>query len=118
VAGPGDEFLAAIGYAGVPFLGPCVPLFVFLLGRKSDYVRRHGAQALNLSITVLLYGICALIFAAMLALDSITVALVVAAPLAAALWLATLGYVIAATASARQGRFRRVPGWLCAPIVR
>jgi uncharacterized protein len=119
VAEPGDEFLATISYVGVPLLGPCVPLLVYLFRkRKSEYVRRHSAQALNLSVTALLYGVCALIVAAMLALDSIVVALVAVVPLVAALWLTTLGYVIATSSRARQGGFRSVPGWLCAPIVR
>jgi uncharacterized Tic20 family protein len=119
VAEPGEQFLATVSYVGVLLLGPCVPLLVYLFPkRKSGYVRRHSAQALNLSVTALIYGICVLIVAAMLALDSIVVALAVAVPLAAALWLATLGYVIAACVSARQGGFRSIPGWLCAPIVR
>jgi uncharacterized protein len=119
LAEPGAQFLATISYAGVLLLGPCVPLLVYLFRkRKSEYVRRHSAQALNLSVTALLYGICALIVAAMLALASVVVAFAVVVPLAAALWLATLGYVVAACLSARQGGFRCIPGWLCAPIVR
>jgi uncharacterized protein len=118
-AGPGDVRLAALSYLGVPFLGPCLPLVVYLLRkRRSGYVRAHSAQALNLSITMLLYGLCALIAAVMLALDSLGVALALVVPLAAVLWLLTLGYAIVASASAYHGGFRRVPAWLCATIIR
>jgi uncharacterized Tic20 family protein len=118
-AAPGDERLAALSYLGVPFLGPCLPVLIYLLRkRRSGFVRGHGAQALNLSLTMLLYGISGLIAALMLALDSLTVALAVVVPLAAALWLVILGYVIVASASANRGGFRRLPAWLCATIVR
>jgi uncharacterized protein len=103
----------------VPFLGPLVPLAVYLLKKQaSAYVRGHSAQALNLSITVLLYTVCALILGTMLALDNIVVALIVVVPLAMALWLITLGYVIVAGSAANRGDYYPVPAWLCATIVR
>jgi uncharacterized protein len=118
-AEPGDERLATLSYLGVPFLGPLVPLAVYLLKwRASAYVRSHSAQALNLSITTLIYTVCVLILGTMLALDSIVVALVVALPLAVALWLITLGYVIVAGSAANRGDYYPVPAWLCATIVR
>jgi uncharacterized protein len=118
-AEPGDERLATLSYLGVPFLGPLVPLAVYLFkGRASAFARSHSAQALNLSVTALLYGVCALILGTMLALDSIVVALIVVVPLAVALWLITLGYVIVAGSAANRGDYYPVPGWLCATIVR
>jgi uncharacterized Tic20 family protein len=113
-----DERLAAIGYLGVPILAFVVPLVVCLLRRRSDAVRQHAIQALNLSLTMLLYGICILIAGAVLALDSTGVAMVVVIMASAALWLAVVGYAIVAGLSAYQGGFRRIPGWLCATIVR
>jgi uncharacterized Tic20 family protein len=116
-ADPGDERLATLSYLGVPFLGPLVPLAIYLLkGRSSAYTRRHAAQALNLSITTLLFAICVLVLGAMLALDSIAVALIVAVPLAVALWLATLAYVIVAGSSANRGDYYSIPSWICASI--
>jgi uncharacterized Tic20 family protein len=116
-ADPGDERLATLGYLGVPFLGPLVPLAIYLLkGRSSAYTRRHAAQALNLSITTLLFAVCVLILGTMLALDSIVVALVVAVPLAVALWLVTLAYVIVAGSSANRGDYYSIPTWICASI--
>jgi uncharacterized protein len=118
-AEPGDERLATLGYLGVPFLGPVVPLGVYLLkGRASAYVRSHSAQALNLSITALLYAVCIVILGTMLALDSFVVALIVVLPLAVALWLITLSYVIVAGSAANRGDYYPVPAWLCATVVR
>jgi uncharacterized Tic20 family protein len=117
--GPGDERLATLSYLSVPFLGPLVPLFVYLAKmRSSAYVRSQSAQALNLSITALIYTFCVLILGAMLALDSVTVALIFAAPLAVALWLVTLIYVIRAASRASRGDYFRIPAWLCATTLR
>ena len=113
-----DHRLAMLSYLGVPFLGPVIPLVIYLIKKRaSPFVRYHAAQALNLSITALLYTICVLILGTMLALDSIVFALIVGVTLAAALWLATLAYVIMAGSKANRGRRYRIPGWLCATIV-
>jgi uncharacterized Tic20 family protein len=114
-----DHHLAMLSYLGVPFLGPVIPLVVYLTRKQSSaFVRYHAAQALNLSITALLYTVCVLILGAMMALDSIVFALIVGVTLAVALWLATLAYVILAGSSANRGRRYRIPGWLCATIAR
>ncbi len=113
------ERLATFSYLSVPCLGPAVPLAVCLLRRRaSACVRGHSAQALNLAVTALLYGICVLILGGMLALDSLAVALVVAVPVGAALWLVTLTYAFRAGLRASQGGDFRIPSWLCATIVR
>jgi uncharacterized Tic20 family protein len=118
-ADPNDHRLAMLSYLGVPFLGPVIPLAIYLIKKRaSAFIRYHSAQALNLSITALLYTICILILAAMLALDSIVVALIAGVTLAVALWLATLAYVILAGSGANRGRYYRIPGWLCATIAR
>ena len=115
----GDARLAMLCYLSVPFLGFLVPLAVIMLkGRRSSFVRGHAAQALNLSITVLLYTFCVLIVGAILALDSISVALLIGVPLVAALWIATLGYVVRAGAAAGRGDYLRIPAWICATIAR
>jgi len=118
-AGPGEERLATLSYLGVPFLGPLIPLFVYLTRKRSSaFVRRQSVQALNLSITTLLYTFCALILGTMLALDSITVALIFVVPLVVVLWLITLIYVILAASRAGRGDYFRIPAWLCATILR
>jgi uncharacterized Tic20 family protein len=116
---PGAERRAALSYLSVPFLGPLVPLLVFLTRRRSSaFVRSQSVQALNLSVTALIYTFCALILGTMLALDSVTVALLLVVPLAAVLWLVTLMYVILAASRAARGEYFRIPSWLCAMIVR
>jgi uncharacterized Tic20 family protein len=113
-----DHRLAMLSYLGVPFLGPVIPLVIYLIKKRaSAFVRYHSAQALNLSITALLYTICILILGTMLALDSIVFALIAGVTLAVVLWLATLVYVILAGSRANRGRYDRIPGWLCATIV-
>jgi uncharacterized Tic20 family protein len=116
-ADAGDERLATLSYLGVPFLGPLVPLAIFLFkGRSSAYTRRHAAQALDLAITTLLYSVCAVILGTMLALDNIVLALVVVVPLVVALWLVTLAYVIVAGSSANRGDYYPIPSWICASL--
>jgi uncharacterized Tic20 family protein len=118
-AEPGDERLATLSYLSVPFLGPLVPLLVYLTRKRSSaFVRRQSVQALNLSITTLIYTFCALILGTMLALDSITVALIIVVPLFVLLWLVTLIYVIVAASRAGRGEYFRIPAWLCATMLR
>jgi uncharacterized Tic20 family protein len=117
--GGGDAAWAMAGYLGVPFVSVLAPLAVYAgRGRRSPYARAHARQALNLSVTLLLYNLCALIAGGMLALDAVGVALVIALPAALALWLAALAYLMRAAAAAGGGGFYRLPGWLCATIVR
>jgi uncharacterized protein len=114
-----DHRLAMLSYLGVPFLGPVIPLVIYLIKKRaSAFVRYHSAQALNLSITALLYTVCILILGTMLSLDSIVFAVIVGVTLAVVLWLATLAYVILAGSRANRGGYYRIPGWLCATMVR
>ncbi|MGO8887458.1 MAG: DUF4870 domain-containing protein, partial [Streptosporangiaceae bacterium] len=109
---------AMLGYLGVPFLNFLAPLVIYLAMRRSPFVRRHSAQALNLSITVLLYEFSIMIFGALLSLDSVHTALLIVAPIVAALWITELLYLARAAFSATRGEFAPIPGWLCATIVR
>ncbi len=116
---PDDVRLAMLSYLGVPFLGPVLPLVVYLIKRRtSGFIRFHAAQALSLAVTALLYTICVLILGGVLALDTLNLALAIAVPAAALLWLAILGYVIVAASRAYRGRYYKIPSWLCATIVR
>jgi uncharacterized Tic20 family protein len=116
---PDEERLAMLSYLGVPFLGPVLPLAVYLIKKRSSgFVRYHAAQALSLWVTALLYTISVLVLGGMLALDSLTLGLVIAAPVAGLLWLAILAYVVRAAARAYRGSYYRIPPWLCATIVR
>jgi uncharacterized Tic20 family protein len=113
-----DEAWAMLGYLAIPVLSAIAPAVVLLLrGRSSGYVRRHALQAINLAITTFLYGVSAAILGGVLALDGPAVALVVAGPILAAIWLAALGYLIRAAVAASLGGFYPLPRWLCAAIV-
>ena len=108
-----------LGYLTVPLFGFAVPLLVYLRARHRDgWARAHAAQALNAWITVFLYDLSALIMGTMLALDSPRIALIVFAPLVAALWLVTLILLVRAASAASQGQEYAFPRWLCSPIVR
>lgn len=115
----GDQAWVMLGYLGVPFISVLAPLIVYVIGsRRSTFVRQHAAQALNLSITVLLYNVCVLIMAGILALDAVGVALLVAGPVALALWLTALYFLARAALKASLGEYYAVPRWICATITR
>jgi hypothetical protein len=98
---------AELSYLGVAIAG------VLPDRRRSAFARGHAAEALRVSAAVVLYGICALILAAMLALDSIEVAAIVVGPLVVALWLVVVSYLVrAARAAARGEPPHEFPGWL------
>jgi uncharacterized Tic20 family protein len=110
---------AVLSYLGVPFLGFVPALAVYLITpRTSELARRHAAQALNLSITVLLYNVCAVILGGLLALDTVTVAVLITIPLLAVLWILTLVYLVLAALAASRGADYRIGGWLCATLLR
>ena len=115
---PGARW-AMLGYLTVPFFGFLVPLAIYLTSlRRSRWLRAHAAQAVNVWLTVLLYELSAAIIGAMLVLDSPRVALTVVVPLAAALWLTALAFLVRAAAAARRGEAYTFPRWLCTPMVR
>jgi uncharacterized membrane protein len=110
---------AMFGYIAAIFLGPLIPLVMYLVGRRRSQFRRfHAATALNLSLTGLLYALCCLIFAGLLLLDSATLALVVAIPVALVLWLSVLKYMIRGIGAANRGERFEVPAWICAQIAK
>jgi uncharacterized Tic20 family protein len=114
----GDIVPATFGYLGAIFLGPVIPLTLYVLrSRRSAFMRYHAATAVNLSLTAALYGLCCLILGGLLALDSITVALVVALPVGLVIWASMLRYLIRGAISANRGERCEMPDWICAHIV-
>jgi uncharacterized membrane protein len=108
-----------LGYLAAIFLGPLIPLVLYLIGRrKSPFRRFHAATAFNLSFTGLLYALCCLILCGLLLLDSLTVALAVTIPLALGLWLSVLLYLIRGIGAANRGELYDVPAWICAQIAK
>ena len=107
------------GYLTAIFLGPPIPLVMYMIGqRRSPFRRFHAATALNLSLTGLMYALCCLILGGMLLLDSLTAALVVVIPIAAGLWLTLLKYLVRGFGAANRGERYDVPAWICARIAK
>jgi uncharacterized Tic20 family protein len=116
--GDGEATSAAFGYLGAIFLGPVIPLIIYLIvSRRSPFARHHAATAVNLSISCLLYVLCAAIFGSLLALNNVTIALVIGLSLVFVIWLTMLRYLIRGVIAANRGEQNEVPGWICARIV-
>jgi len=114
-----DVTWATLGYVGAIFLGPVIPLVVYVFRRRrSPFMRYHAATALNLSLTGTLYGVCCVILGGLLLLDSLTVALVVVLPIAFLLWLAMVDQLIRGVGAANRGERYDVPNWICAQIAK
>jgi uncharacterized Tic20 family protein len=114
-----DVTWATSSYLGAIFLGPVIPLVIYLIRKKrSPFMRFHAATALNLSLTWTLYAVCCAIIGGLLVLDSLTVALAVMLPVAFVLWLAMLTYLIRGVGAANRGERNEVPGWICAQIAK
>jgi uncharacterized membrane protein len=113
-----EELLGTLGYLGVFFLGPVVPLALYLTRRSSPFVRRHAAQALNVALTMLLYAVSGAIIGALLAIDNVRNALIVMVPIAVIAWVIMALQLLQAAASASRGGFRQLPGWICAVLVK
>jgi uncharacterized Tic20 family protein len=110
---------AMFGYLAAIFLGPPIPLVMYLIGRRRSPFRRfHAAMAFNLSLTGLLYAVCCLILCGLLLLDSLTVALVVVIPIALAIWLSVLKYLVRGVGAANRGERYEAPAWICARIAK
>ncbi len=113
-----DISSATFGYLGAIVLGPVIPVAVYVFrSRRSPFLRYHAAAAVNLSLTAALYAVCCLIVGGLLMLDSITVALSVALPIAVAIWASMLRYVVRGIGAASRGEEYEVPDWICAHIV-
>jgi uncharacterized protein len=108
-----------LAYLSAAIAGFVPPAAIYLLKmRSSPFVRAHAVQAVNFAVTMMLYTVSALIVGAMLALDSVNVALLIAGGAAVLLWLVALTQVTRAALAASSGSFYRIPGWLCAPVLR
>jgi uncharacterized Tic20 family protein len=115
----GEVASVTFGYLGAIVLGPVIPLVVYVVkARKSPFLRYHAAAAVNLSLTCLLYALCCAILGGLLALDSITAALVIALPLGFVLWVIMLRYLIRGVAAANRDESYDIPQWICARMVR
>jgi uncharacterized Tic20 family protein len=104
---------AMLAYLGVPFTLCLLPLALYLASlRGHEFARWHAGQALNVAVTALLYTVCGLIVAGVLALDSAQVATLIAVPLLAVLWISVLAVLVRAASAASQGERQPAPRWL------
>jgi len=116
---PGDEAWAMLTYLCAAILGFLPPLAIYLINiRRSPFVRAHAAQAVNFAVTMMLYTISAVIVGGMLALDSVSFALMTVGGAAILLWLVALVHLTRAGLAASGGIFYQIPGWLCATVLR
>lgn len=114
-----EEVLAMAGYLGAIFFSFLPALAIYLSrGRSSDYVRYHAATAANLSVTMIVFDVSALIVGLMLALDTVAVALAVVLPIITALWLVTLAFLVRAAVAAGRGQAYQPPDWLCLAMLK
>ncbi len=112
------ELFGTLSYLGGIVAGPIVPLIVYLAGRNaSAFVRSHASQALNVTLTVLLYAISGTIIGVLLSFDSRNAALAVMVPIAAAGWVTMVVYLVRGATAAVRGEFREIPAWICASLV-
>ncbi|HYZ56516.1 MAG TPA: DUF4870 domain-containing protein [Streptosporangiaceae bacterium] len=117
--GPEEEQWATFSYLGSIFLWLLAPLVIYVAWRKaSGFVRSHAAQAFNLTLTGTLFALSCAIVGALLALDTVTVALAISVPPLSALWITTMVYLVRAAIAARRGEFYKIPGWLCVPMLK
>jgi uncharacterized Tic20 family protein len=115
----GEVTSATTCYLGAIFLGPVIPLAVYVLrARRSPFLRYHVAKALNLSLTVTLYAACCLILGGLLLLDSTAAALIVVIPIGFVIWLIMLRYLLRGVGAASRDERFDVPEWICARFVR
>lgn len=114
----GEELSCTVGYLGGIVTGPVVPLAVYLAGRTaSAFVRGHTAQALNVTLTVLLYAISGTIVGVLLSFDSAVAALAVMVPIATVVWVIMVVQLVRGATAAVRGEFRDMPAWICARLV-
>jgi len=114
---PEERTWAAVAHIGALVaawfaLGVLGPLTVLVLkGNDSAFVRRHAVESLNFQISLFIYGV----IAALLAIFTLGVALIIEIPLAAIAIVLALVVIIQATLAANRGEDYRYP--LCIRLV-
>ncbi|HEY0716173.1 MAG TPA: DUF4870 domain-containing protein [Streptosporangiaceae bacterium] len=103
-----------MSYAAALALWLLAPLAVYLtVGRRSEFVRRHAAQAFRFTLAVTAFALSGVIVTGLLALNRPRYALLIMGPVLIAFWLVSVGYLIRAARAARRGDYYRLPGWIC-----
>lgn len=108
------ERWAAVSYAAALAVWLLAPLAVYLtVGRRSEFVRRHAAQAFRFTLAVTLFAVSGGIVTALLALDSPRYAVLIMGPVMFVFWLVAVGYLARAARAAGRGDYYPLPGWIC-----
>ncbi len=114
-----EETLSVLSYLGAIIAGPLVPLAVYLARRNTSwYVRWHAAQALNVSLTGLLYAVSGAIVGVLLSFDNAAAALIVMGPIAAAGWVIIVVHLVRGAVTASRGDMHSMPAWICSPLIK
>ena len=118
--GPSDDQMwALLAYILALVAAIIAPLVIYLVKmNESRYVRYHAAQALNLSLTALIYGIALVVIAIPLALLTHGIGIILIVLAFIALGIAHLVYIIMGAVKANQGQLFQIPAFLCFPMVK
>ncbi len=108
---------AVTAYLTAVLLSLLPPLLIYLLSRRSAFIRAHAAQAANVAITTAIYALCSAIIGGLLAFDSLRLGLATATLGATLSWLIALGNLLRAAAAASHGRMHQIPAALCARLL-
>jgi uncharacterized Tic20 family protein len=114
----GEVKVATATYFGT-IVGPVAPLYVYLTWRRTaPFVTWHAVQALNLSLTCLLYGVCCAIVGGLLTLDKLSTALGVVLPVVVVGCAFATTHLVRAAMAASRGEYLEIPTWICSPFVK
>lgn len=118
--GPSDDQMwALLAYILALVAAIIAPLVIYLVKmNESRYVRYHAAQALNLSLTALIYSIALVVIAIPLALLTHGIGIILIVLAFIALGIAHLVYIIMGAVKANQGQLFQIPAFLCFPMVK
>jgi uncharacterized Tic20 family protein len=112
-----DRTWAMMGYLLTFVGGAIAPLIVYLVKKdQSPFVRYHGAQALNLSITSAIYSIGLLVLALLAGAVSHGLGFLLIL-LYFPLGIAIVVFLIMAAVAANRFEMYRIPSWACLPLV-
>jgi uncharacterized Tic20 family protein len=112
-----DRTWAMMGYLLTFVGGAIAPLIVYLVKKdQSPFVRYHGAQALNLSITSAIYSIGLFVLAIIAGAVSHGLGFLLIL-LYFPLGIAIIVFLIMAAVAANRFEMYRIPSWACLPLV-
>jgi uncharacterized protein len=91
------------GLVGLPFLGPLIVMLV--LQSRSRFVRDNSVEALNFQLSLMIYGLVAMIVTIL----TLGIALLIVLPLALVAAVLALVFAVVAAMAANRGEVYRYP---------